>query len=227
MPKDFNTNQQQYWDDQHKKRETEHREIENEPNIFAKNCLQYIKTEGKILEIGIANGRDSRYFVRENKNTIIGVDISTEAIRQLIYAAVADGTMEKIVPMVIDASEISGVLGDQEYYDAFYSRSALHLDDEKIIPFLEYIVSHLNKDGVIMIEGKPKEDFKIERSIEIDKNCYEDIDGHVHRVWSEDSIQSLCNSFDLEIIEMGRTTEILKKRNAIYSFHRKEKIKRV
>ena len=209
MLEKFNTNQQQYWDKQHKDREAEHREIENEPNEFAKNCLKYIKPEGKVLEIGIANGRDSRYFVKENRNQIIGVDISTEAIRQLINAAIADGTIDKILPIVTDACEVPGVLGDQEYYDAFYSRSALHLDDEKIGPFLEYIISHLNKDGIIMIEGKPREDFKIERSVEINKNCYEDVDGHIRRVWSENDIQSLCSTFNLEIIEMERTSEIL------------------
>lgn len=103
-------------------------------------------------------------------------------------------------------------LEDQEYYDAFYSRSALHLDDEKIVPFLEYVVSHLNKDGVVMIEGKPKEDFKIERSIEVGKNCYEDVDGHIRRAWTEDDIKSMCESFALEIIEIGRTTEILQEK---------------
>lgn len=66
----------------------------------------------------------------------------------------------------------------------------------------------MNKGGVVLIEGKPKEDFKIGRSVEVGKNCYEDADGHIRRAWSEDDIKSLCNSFDLEIIEMGRTTEI-------------------
>lgn len=208
MSEKISINQQEYWDKQHKIREDEFSRLENVPNEFAKKCLQYIKPEGKILEIGIANGRDARYFARENKNKIIGVDISTEAIRQLINAAMADGTMDKILPIVVDASEVPKLLEDQEYYDAFYSRSALHLDDEKIIPFFEYVISHLNKDGVVMIEGKPKEDLKIEKSVEINKNCYEDANGHIRRVWSENDIKSLCDSFNLEIIEMGRTTEV-------------------
>ena len=59
-----------------------------------------------------------------------------------------------------------------------------------------------------MVEGKPKEDQKIERSIEVDKNCFEDIDGHIRRVWSKDNIKSLCDSFNLKIVEIGRTTEV-------------------
>lgn len=83
------------------------------------------------------------------------------------------------------------------------------MDDEKIIPFLGYVVSHLNKDGVVMIQGKPKEDFKIGRSMEVGKNCYEDVDGHLRRVWSEDDIKSLCQYLQLEVVEIGRTTEVL------------------
>jgi cyclopropane fatty-acyl-phospholipid synthase-like methyltransferase len=210
MSEKFNVDQQNYWDEQHRKREEEHRQIENEPNEFAKNCLQYIKPGGKVLEIGIANGRDARYFARENQNKIVGVDISTEAIRQLIEAAVKDGTIDNILPVVADASKAPALLDDQEYYDAFYSRSALHLDDEEIAPFLEYVVSHLNEGGVIMIEGKPKDDHKIERSVEVDKNCYEDVDGHIRRVWTEEDIKALCDSFGLDIVDMGRTTETIK-----------------
>jgi len=140
------------------------------------------------------------------------VDISTEAIRQLINAAVKDGTIGNILPIIAEASEVPELLGDQEYYDAFYARSSLHLDDDKIIPFLQYLIFHLNKDGVIMIEGKPKEDFKIERSVEVNKNCYEDVDGHIRRVWSEDDIKSLCDSSNLEIIEMGRTSETIQEK---------------
>ncbi len=202
-------NQKKYWDRQHKKREREHAVLERTPNEFAKICLQYIKPGGKVLEIGIASGRDARYFVRQNRNMVVGIDISTEAVRQLIQAATADGTVANILPIVGHAEEIPKLLGDQEYYDAFYARSALHLDDDQIIPFLGYVVTHLNEDGVVMIQGKPKADFKIARSVEVGKNCYEDVDGHIRRAWAENDIRSLCRYLHLEIIDIGRTVEIL------------------
>ncbi len=208
MSEKINTNQQEYWDKQHKNREQEFCELEQEPNEFAKNCLRYIKPGGKILEIGVANGRDARYFVRENHNMIVGVDISTEAIRQLIAAAIKDKTIDSILPIVADASEVPELLNDQEYYDVFYARSALHLDDDKLISFLRYLVLHLNKDGIIMIEGKLKEDFKIKISLEVGKNCYEDADGHIRRVWSNQDIELFCGMFDLEILEIGNTIEV-------------------
>lgn len=135
MSEKLKKNQREYWDEQHKKREEEFRKIENEPNEFAKNCIRYIKPGGKVLEIGIANGRDARYFVKENQNRIVGIDISTEGVRQLIDAAIRDGTIGNILPVVAEASEAPELLGDQEYYDAFYARSALHLDDDEIVSF--------------------------------------------------------------------------------------------
>jgi len=41
MLEKINRDQQKYWDEQHKKREKEHCEMENEPNEFAKNGLKY------------------------------------------------------------------------------------------------------------------------------------------------------------------------------------------
>jgi cyclopropane fatty-acyl-phospholipid synthase-like methyltransferase len=169
------SDQKKYWNGQHKMRKKEHETIEGEPNEFAKKCLPIIKPGGKILEIGIASGRDARFFIRENKNTVVGVDISTEAIRQLIKAAVKNGTVDNILPVIGSAQDVPKLLDDQERYDAFYARSALHLNDDEIIPFLGYVVSHLNEDGVVLVQGKPKEDFKIARSVEAGKNCYEDV----------------------------------------------------
>lgn len=63
-----------------------------------------------------------------------------------------------------------------------------------------------------MVEGKPKEDYKIGRSVEVGKNCYEDVDGHIRRVWSGDDIKTLCDSFDLEIVELSRTAEVIQEK---------------
>ena len=222
------SDQKKYWNDQHKRRKKEHEVIESEPNEFAKKCLPLIKSGGKILEIGIASGRDARFFIRENKNTVVGVDISTEAIRQLIKAAVKNGTVGNILPVVGSVEDVPKILSDQERYDAFYARSALHLDDDEIVPFLGYVVSHLDEDGVVLVQGKPKEDFKIARSVEVGKNCYEDVDGHIRRVWSEEDIIALCHYLQLEIIEIGHTTELVlgKETKFIHFIARKAKERR-
>lgn len=216
-------NQQEYWDEQHKKG-MRPSEIEGGPNDFAVNYMKYIKPGGTVLEIGVASGNDARYFARENQNKVIGVDISKEAIKNFTDAAVKDGTIDKMTPIVANAEDVPKLLNDQESFDALYSRSALHLDDEKTNTFLQWFVSHLNKKGVVMIEGKTKEDFKIERSSEVNKNLYADIDGHFRRVWSEDYIKTLCNLLGLDIVEMKKTSEnILGKETQFIHFVAKKK----
>lgn len=210
MKERLNINQQEYWDNQHKKRKQEFIELEQKPSDFAKKCLNYINPGAKILEIGIANGRDARYFIRNNKNIVFGVDISKEAISQLIVAANKDNTINNIFPTVADVNKIPELFKDRERFDIFYSRSSLHLDDTQLIIFFKYLIPNINQNGKIMIEGKTKEDFKINRSFEIGKNCYEDLDGHIRRVWSKENIESLCDTFNLNIIEIGNTTEVLK-----------------
>lgn len=216
-------NQQEYWDKQHKKG-MRPSEIEGGPNDFAVNYMKYIKTGGTVLEIGVASGNDARYFARENQNKVIGVDISKEAIKNFIDAAAKDGTLDKMTPIIANAEDIPNLLNNKESFDALYSRSALHLNDEKTNEFLQWFVSNLNKEGVVMIEGKTKEDFKIERSSEVNKNLYEDIDGHLRRVWSEDYIKSLCNLLDLDIVEIKKTSEnILGKETQFIHFVAKKK----
>ena len=223
MSEKLTINQQEYWDEQHKKGRRPS-EIEGGPNDFAVNYMKYIKPGGTVLEIGVASGNDARYFARENQNKVIGVDISKEAIKNFIDAAVKDGTMDKMTPIVANAEDIPKLLNDQKSFDALYSRSALHLNDEKTNAFLQWFVSHLNKEGVVMIEGKTKEDFKIERSAQVNKNLCEDIDGHLRRVWSEDYIKSLCNLLNLEIVEIKKTVEnILGKETQFIHFVAKKK----
>lgn len=223
MSEKFTINQQEYWDEQHKKG-MRPSEIEGIPNNFAVNCVKYIKPGGMVLEIGVASGNDARYFARENQNKVIGVDISKEAIKNFTDAAAKDGTLDKMVPIVANAEDIPNLLNNNESFDALYSRSALHLNDEKTNEFLQWFVSNLNKEGVIMIEGKTEEDFKIERSSEVNKNLYEDIDGHLRRVWSEDYIKSLCDLLNLDIVEIKKTSEnILGKETQFIHFVAKKK----
>lgn len=204
--------QREHWEERHRQREQEHKAIRHQPNEFAMRCVELIQPGGVVLEIGVANGRDARFFSRENGNKIIGVDISREAIRQLSEAAAEDGTHESILPIIGSAQELPTTLGDQITFDAFYCRSALHLDDSSIVPFLDYVTSHLNPGGLVMVQGKPREDAKIQDSTELHANLYEDANGHIRRAWSEQDIQSLCDRFSLEIMELERTEEIVQNR---------------
>jgi len=62
MLEGFGKDQQDLWEAQHEKRKEESREIENTPNLFAKRCADLLPENARVVEIGAANGRDSRYF---------------------------------------------------------------------------------------------------------------------------------------------------------------------
>ena len=50
--KENHVSQKDLWDAQHQKRRTEHKDIANTPNEFAKKCLGYMPDSAKILELG-------------------------------------------------------------------------------------------------------------------------------------------------------------------------------
>lgn len=198
-----------FWDNQHLKRKDEHEEIENCPTDFAQKCIKYIKSGGVILEVGPGNGRDARYFARENENLIWATDISKEAITQLRKACSVAGENinNRILPIARDARLVPALLENEANLDAFYARSALHLNNNETFEFLKYIVARLNHNGVIAIEGKPEKNFKIARSHNLRNGLYKDNDGHIRRAWSEEDIRALCDKLGLNLIEINETTE--------------------
>jgi methylase of polypeptide subunit release factors len=87
------TAQKKLWDTQHHKRRSEHKDIADTPNEFARKCLKYIPENAKILELGAASGRDARFFARERKNCkVFALDFSLTALEHLQEDAVDDGT---------------------------------------------------------------------------------------------------------------------------------------
>lgn len=57
--------QRKLWNAQHERRRAEHKELAGMPNEFAKTCLGYLPEGGKVLELGVASGRDARFFTRK------------------------------------------------------------------------------------------------------------------------------------------------------------------
>ncbi len=87
----------------------------------------------------------------------------------------------------------------------FYARSSLHLDDSELEEFMIELTTRLKTGGYICIEGKTPEDKKMARSQEIRPGLWSDPNesGHVRRLWSEESIQKLCDQNRLTIIQLS------------------------
>ena len=207
MPEKFsNENQRKLWEAQHEARRTELREIEGSPNFFAKRCVELLPRDALVVEIGAANGRDSRFFAREKNCKDVAIDFSLSAFKQLHEASGRDNTVGKVFPVVADARMLP--LGEPENADAFYSRSALHISDEELDRLIEECLQLLKDGGYIMIEGKTDEDSKVTASKEISPNLYEDGGGHLRRSWNEAIIRNLIERHGLHLIEINKTTEV-------------------
>jgi len=203
-------NQVHLWNKQHKEREAEHTKLENTPNIFALTALGFVPENGKVLEIGAGNGRDARYFIKNRNCTVIATDFSENAIRMMKAAALKDGTEKNLVPTLVDTRNIQDL--DKESLDLFYARSSLHLSDSELYTLFEKVMPALKSGAYVLIEGKTSKDLKISRSMAIDKNLLEDIDGHLRRSWSSDFIQDFCLKTGLELIKVSETTEFCDKK---------------
>src|SRR5680860_16536 len=201
-------NQRDYWEIQHQKKEGGHENIIEEPNIFTKECIHYIPENGKVLEIGSANGRDARYFAREKNIQTIAIDFSTEVMKQLIRTSKEDNTSDLVLPILADTNHLP--LNSSNVFDAIYSRSALHLSDEELDIFLDQTTKMLKSKGYLMIEGKTKDDFKISRSEEISPNLFRDNDGHLRRAWDEQTLDGFLKKNKLQLISSKKSEETLK-----------------
>lgn len=188
-----------------RKREREHRDLEDIPNTSAVNIAGYIQEGGTVLEIGPGNGRDARYFIKEKDCKVIAVDISKNAINQMIEASKKDGTIERLDTILTDTRDLETPQVDS--LDMFYARSSLHLSDGDLYLLFKKIVPALKIGGYIFIEGKTTQDLKISRSTLIDDNLLEDNDGHLRRSWNSDFIEDFCNKIGIRLIEISNKTE--------------------
>lgn len=197
--------QKHLWNLLHEKRKHQSAEIENKPNDFAINCLQFLPKNGQMIEFGAANGRDARYFAKKKGLCVYAIDFSEEAIKQLQEASKRDGTERKVLPIITTVTDQP--FEEVEYFDAVYSRSALHITDEELESFMVYIKKILKPKGFLMIEGKTREDFKITRSEEVSPNLFKDVDGHLRRSWDMATVEEMCKKFGFELVSSGYSTE--------------------
>lgn len=199
------TDQRTYWEQQHCSRATEHRDIEGIPNDFAVYCSKFLPDFGKVIEIGPGNGRDTRYFARQNQCSVHAVDIAQAALTQLCEAAERDGTLHRIIPFVSSAQDLTKE--NVGMVDAFYARSALHLSEHEWECFLSLMNDCLNPGGFIMIEGKSHADPKIKRSHLIEDNLFCDVDGHLRRAWSEEGMRAFVNKIGYDLRSINHSIE--------------------
>jgi|GEM_PF-1082784 len=202
--------QRDLWNTQHATRGAS--SIESEELTFAPNEVAVLLHEclapaSRIMEVGAANGRDARYWASKG-HTVMALDFSDVALLQLQEIAREQGVLDKI-----DAKEWDICDGDlpptDGPIDAFYARSALHIDDTTMMGLAVNIDTILSPGGYIVIEGKGPKNDKIARSTQIGGNLVVDPfeNGHLRRVWTTDFTKEMCNKMGWNILEISHAAQ--------------------
>jgi len=215
--------QRDYWDNRYELRRKELKPLAFTPNHFAKKCLKYIPKNAVIIAEGESEGRDARYFAREKNATVYATDIGISGLRALQDFSKKDNTSSLVIPVIADVRANPFVVSTG--VDAYYARSSLHVSNWDLQRIFANLIPQLKRGGHIMVEGKPENNYKIERSEHLGGNLYRDTDGHLRRMWTEENIQKVIEHFpELELVDMQRTQEKWegKKSNFIHFIARKK-----
>lgn len=110
--------------------------------------LQYVKQEGKILDVGFGSGRDSFYFAKK-KYQVLAIDTCKEFCEK----AQDKGIFEVSHQSVLDISY------KEEFDGVWASASILHLSKNELLQALDKCCFALKKGGVMYASFK-KGDFE-------------------------------------------------------------------
>jgi hypothetical protein len=210
--------QQTLWDNQHGRRNivgnegTYLRDIPNESAEIFDSCLISSVPPKVIFEVGSANGRDARYWAKKG-HFVYATDFSKIALKNLNDLSFEQGLNTLILPIYHDIStgQLPKLIHSE--IDAFYARSALHVDDTTMDKLAIEICAKLKSGGLILIEGKTPEDYKIKRSEILGNGLVVDYigNGHLRRVWDKKYLIKICNQNNLDIVTIDEYSEIIEK----------------
>ena len=212
--------QRALWDRQHAYRgENFGREdlLKNDPTQSARMFHDLMPRGAKIIEVGSGNGRDARFWALRG-HSIVCIDFSEIALRQLSRTAREQGVIERITPIVYDIN--SGWLPFEtgKNFDGFYARSALHVSDDTMISLTRAIDCQLKPGGKVLILGKSLCDEKIQRSERLENGLAIDHEegGHVRRIWTPEFMKQMCEVVQWRLLSIDYSGEVINNRGSEY-----------
>lgn len=126
--------QKNLWDSQHYQRGTtglEGTELAFKPNPSAQALNQMLPPQSRIAEVGCANGRDARFLAKEG-HIVYAMDFSKVALAQCHALARQQGILDQLILIEHDIKDGNLPTRIPQLINAFYARSALHIDDESM-----------------------------------------------------------------------------------------------
>lgn len=206
MSNELETNQRLLWENQHATRGNKHEcgsSLRFTPNDTAVKFAEFLPSNSRILEIGSANGRDARYWAALGHH-VVATDFSLTALKQLKGIGCEQGVMNNISLVIWDICIGKLPINQKASINAFYARSALHVDDSVMMQIANQIEEILSPNGYILIEGKNVNDHKIVRSHKKGNGIAIDHEegGHMRRIWTTEFTKVMCDKLGWSIVEL-------------------------
>lgn len=159
----------------------------------------YLSSDKKnLLDLGCGDGRDTRYFLKNNFN-VSCVDIAEKSIEKV--------KQEFGNKVNATCQDIQNLQFPNESFDIVYAHLTLHyFNDEDTTKIFDKIHDLLKHDGIFFVKCKSDKDRLCNDSQgeKIAENIY--FNGHVRHFFSLDYLKSKLNKF--EIIKIGEEEHI-------------------
>jgi len=140
------------------------------PKPLSDIFLKLIKNKAKILDLGCAQGRDTKYFLDKSYD-VVGVDLSEKLIENAI---------QKYPEAKFEIMDIRDLKFPENTFDAIWANAILvHIPKKEIHKTLQGIKRIMKNDGIMMVCVKTKKDGKNSETYEKDKRHE-----NVNKFWS-------------------------------------------
>lgn len=172
-------------------------------SLFAQHVLkEYLQEnkEGRILELGCGNGRDSRYFL-SNGFRVVAIDASKKAIEILQKEFSKTRHSIFICGDFVDPANLC-----MEEYDFCYSRFSIHsINEKQEKALIKNVYGALKKRGYFFIEARSVFDELYGKGEKVGEDAYF-FNGHYRRFIRKEKLQSELkkNGFDIASLEENR-----------------------
>ena len=106
---------------------------------------KYLHKGDRILDVGFGSARDMLYF-QDKDYKVYGIDIEDGFIAHAIS-----------LHLKVEKQDIRTYESDEKFHLIYCSASLLHLKREEIIPAIQRLMTHLEKDGILFLSMKYSE----------------------------------------------------------------------
>lgn len=193
-----------YWEDYY----LNHRQPAG-PSTFAEFCIQHLDNNGKLVELGCGNGRDSVFFSKEAKVIVRGVDQCQKEVAFL-------NENYKNNNLSFECMDFTKLPTIENSLDYLYSRFTLHsikLEEENRT--LAWCYTNLKPGGKLMLEVRSVKDELFGQGLAVEDSAF--ITDHYRRFANYDNLLKRLEelNFNIEYSVEDKGLAIYKKEDPV------------